>query len=149
MIIRRSLPADASKIAELEATVFSDPWSREDITSAITCSGSMCYTALGEDGELYAYLIGRTILPEGEIYRVATLPKKRRRGIAYRLLSYAIKTEMGRGLETLFLEVRSENLAARRLYASLSFSEIGIRKNYYKNPPDDAIVMLKSSGRED
>ena len=105
----------------------------------------MCYTALGDDGRLYAYVLGRTIAPEGEIYRVATTPEQRGRGIAFRLMTYAIKTEKGNGLENLFLEVRSKNLPAMKLYRALSFIEIGVRKNYYKDPPDDAILMMRSS----
>ena len=58
---------------------------------------------------------------------------------------YAIKTEKGKGLETLFLEVRSKNLPAMKLYSALSFKQISIRKNYYKDPPDDAIIMMRSS----
>ncbi len=145
MIIRRSSPADAAKIAELEREIFPDPWSEKDIAAAISVSGAMCYSALGDDGELYAYVLGRTIAPEGEIYRVATLPERRGRGIAFRLMTYAIKTEKGSGLENLFLEVRSKNLPARKLYDALFFKEIGIRKNYYKDPPDDAIIMMRSS----
>ena len=77
-----------------------------------------------------------------EIYRIAVLPDYRRRGVAYRLLSYALKTERGRGLECVFLEVREGNLAARGLYRSYGFSEYGKRKNYYKNPTEDAVVMV-------
>ncbi len=145
MIIRRSVPADAAAIAELESEIFSDPWSERDIASAISVSGAMCYSALGDNGELFAYVLGRTIAPEGEIYRVATAKKMRGRGIAYRLMTYAIKTEKGHGLENLFLEVRSENLPAKKLYSALSFKEIGRRKNYYKDPPDDAVLMMRSS----
>ena len=83
--------------------------------------------------------------PEGEISRIATVPEKRGRGIAYRLLDYAVKCERGHGLETLFLEVRSQNAPACALYRSYGFREMGIRKNYYKNPTDDAVIMLKQS----
>ena len=145
MIIRRSLPSDARAIAELEKEIFSDPWSEKDIAAAISVSGAMCYTALGDDGVLYAYVLGRRIAPEGEIYRVATAPERRGRGIAFRLMTYAVKTEKGHGLENLFLEVRSRNLAALKLYSALSFKQIGLRKNYYKDPPDDAILMMLSS----
>ena len=145
MIIRRSVPADAAKIAALEKLVFPDPWSETDIAALISVSGDMFYSALSEDGELYAYLLGRTIAPEGEIYRVATSPERRQRGIAFRLMTFAIKTEKGSGLENLFLEVRSQNLAAIKLYAALSFKQIGRRKNYYKNPTDDAILMMCSN----
>ena len=141
MEIRRSLPADAKEIAAAEAAIFSDPWSERDITDAISQTGSMCYTAIS-GGTVVAYIIGRQISPEGEIYRIATLPSHRRRGIAYRLLDYAVKCERGRGLESLFLEVRELNIPARNLYKSYGFREIGLRKNYYKNPSDNAIVML-------
>ena len=145
MIIRRSLPSDARAIAELEKEIFSDPWSEKDIAAAISVSGAMCYTALGDDGVLYAYVLGRIIAPEGEIYRVATAPERRGRGIAFRLMTYAVKTEKGHGLVNLFLEVRSRNLAALKLYSALSFKQIGLRKNYYMDPPDDAILMMLSS----
>lgn len=141
MEIRRSLPKDASQIAKAELDIFTDPWSEEDIVSVISTEGSMCYTALS-DGDVISYVIGRQISPEGEIYRIATLPSHRRRGLAYRLLDYAVKCERGRGLESLFLEVREKNTAARALYSSYGFREIGIRKNYYKNPTDNAIIML-------
>jgi len=143
MEIRRSMPKDSAEISRAEAEIFPDPWSEEDITSLISTEGGMCYTALS-DGVVIGYLIGRQITPEGEIYRLATLPDYRRRGVAYRLLDYAVKTERGRGLETLFLEVREQNLPARKLYKSYGFREISIRKNYYKNPSDNAIIMLHS-----
>ena len=144
MEIRRSVPADAKEIARLEEEIFSDPWTEASIISTISTEGSMCYSALS-DGELCAYIIARQIPPEGEIYRIATHPDKRRRGIAVRLLSYAIKTERGRGLESLFLEVRERNTPARRLYTECGFVEVGLRKNYYKNPDDNAVIMLLSS----
>ena len=138
MEIRRSIPADAKEIAIAESEIFPDPWSERDITDAISQSGSMCYTAIS-DGSVVAYVIGRQIAPEGEIYRIATLPSHRRRGIAYRLLDYTVKCERGRGLESLFLEVREKNIPARNLYKSYGFREIGLRKNYYKNPTDNAL----------
>jgi len=143
MEIRRALPKDSSEIATAEEEIFPDPWSEKDITSLISTEGSMCYTALS-DGKVIGYLIGRQISPEGEIYRLATLQKYRRRGVAYRLLDYTVKCERGRGLENLFLEVRERNLPARRLYSSYGFREIGVRKSYYKNPDDNAIIMLHS-----
>ena len=144
MDIRRSIPADAKEIASAEELIFPDPWSERDITSTISTEGSMCYTALS-DGKVIAYIIGRQIAPEGEIYRLATLPSYRRRGIAYRLLDYAVKCERGRGLEALFLEVREQNHAARNLYRAYGFREVGIRRAYYQNPDDNAIIMLHSN----
>ncbi len=144
MEIRKAAVADAAEIATLEALIFPDPWCKEDIISTISTEGSMCYTAL-DGGHVAAYIIARQIPPEGEIYRIATSPEKRRHGIAYRLLDYAVKTERGKGLESLFLEVRESNLPAQSLYRAYGFKEIGIRKNYYKNPSESAIIMLYSN----
>jgi ribosomal-protein-alanine N-acetyltransferase len=127
----------------MEANIFGDPWSKKDIFSYICSDTGMCFTAL--DGEEpIAYVIGRKIPPEGEIYRIAVREDKRQRGIGYRLLSYALKTELGSGVETVFLEVRSKNDAARALYRAYGFKELGERKNYYKDPPDDAVVMVRA-----
>lgn len=144
MEFRRSIPADATGIAALEDEIFSDAWSYRDVQDLICTEGGMCFTAVEESGEVVAYVIGRLIPPEGEIYRVAVAPKKRQRGIGYRLLDYAVKTSKGKGLERLFLEVRSKNIPAIKLYTAYGFKEIGVRKNYYKDPQDDAIVMLRA-----
>lgn len=144
MDFRRSTPFDAPKIAALEDRVFPDPWSERDIQDLICTEGGMCFSAV-EGERLVAYVIGRLIAPEGEIYRVAVDPEYRQRGIGYRLLDYTVKTSRGKGLETVFLEVRSKNTAARRLYLAYGFEEVSVRRNYYKNPTDDAIIMLKAS----
>ena len=144
MDIRRAIPDDATAIAEMEQNIFADPWGRKDIFSYICSDTGMCYTAI-IDGEVVGYIIGRKIAPEGEIYRIAVREDKRQRGIGYRLLSYALKTELGHGVETVFLEVREKNLPARALYKAYGFKEISIRKNYYQNPADNAVVMIKDS----
>ena len=142
MEIRRATPQDGADIEAAERLIFSDPWTARDINDTICTEGAMCFVARSDGGELLAYVIGRIIAPEGEIHRIATLPPHRGRGIAYRLLDYSVKTERGHGLESLFLEVRSQNLAAIGLYRSYGFKRIGLRKNYYKDPADDAIIML-------
>jgi ribosomal-protein-alanine N-acetyltransferase len=144
MDFRRSIPKDATGIARLEEEIFSDAWSYRDVQDLICTEGGMCFTAV-EGDEVIAYVIGRLIAPEGEIYRVAVAPHKRQRGIGYRLLDYAVKTSRGQGLERLFLEVRSRNVPAINLYKAYGFKEIGTRKNYYKDPQDDAIVMLRAN----
>ena len=143
MEIRRAHPDDATAIAEMELNIFGDPWSKKDIFSYICSDTGMCFTALDESG-VVAYIIGRKIPPEGEIYRIAVRPDKRQRGIGYRLLSYALKTELGSGVETVFLEVRESNAPARALYKAYGFKEISIRKNYYQNPTENAVIMINN-----
>ncbi len=147
MDFRRSVPRDATGIAELEAAIFPDPWDYRSIVDLISTEGAMCFTAC-EGTKVIAYIVGRLIPPEGELYRIAVAPEYRRRGIAYRLLDYSVKTSRGRGLESLFLEVRSQNYPAIKLYRAYGFVEVGRRKNYYRNPDDDAIIMLKASPRD-
>ena len=147
MEIRRTVPDDVPMIAALEAEIFPDAWSERDIFSYVCMTGSMCYTALS-DGKVIAYIIGRLIAPEGEIYRIATREDFRRRGIAYRLLDFAAKTERGKGLEVLFLEVRAGNIPARNLYRSYGFREMGERKKYYKDPVEDAVIMVKANSQD-
>ena len=144
MDFRRSTPHDAVGIARLEEEIFPDPWSWRSVSDLITTEGAMCFTA-SDNGRVVAYVIGRIIPPEGEIYRVAVAPEYRRRGVAYRLLDYAMKTSRGDGLETAFLEVRSMNTAAINLYSAYGFKDIGRRKGYYHNPTDDAIIMLRAN----
>lgn len=144
MILRRATADDAAAIAEAEERIFPDAWSYSDVMGTIVASGALCFVVRGDEGDLLAYVLGRSVAPEGEIYRLATLPEYRRRNIAYRLLDYAVKTERGGGLETFFLEVRAQNLPARRLYASYGFKELGRRKNYYRAPTDDAVLMMKT-----
>lgn len=145
MEFRRSRPDDAPGIRALELEYFADAWGERDIFSAICTDGAMCYSAVDEDGQIVAYVLGRLIAPEAEIYRVAVRMDKRRRGIGYRLLDYAVKSERGHGLESVFLEVRASNVPARNLYHSYGFSEIGERKNYYREPTENAIVMFKGN----
>ena len=142
MDFRRSRPEDARGIEEMETAVFPDPWSYRDVVDLISTEGAMCFSAV-DNGRVVAYVLGRIIPPEGEIYRVAVRPEYRRRGIAYRLLDFAMKTSRGAGLECAFLEVRSQNTAAISLYTAYGFTEVGRRRDYYKDPKDDAIVMLR------
>ena len=141
MEIRRMLPSDVKQVATIEAEVFPDAYSERAIFEVLTSETAMCFTALS-DGVPVAYLIGRLIAPEGEIYRIATAPEKRRRGIGYRLLDYSVKTARGDGLEALFLEVRASNAPAISLYEAYGFRRCGVRRGYYSEPKEDAVLML-------
>jgi ribosomal-protein-alanine N-acetyltransferase len=144
MDFRRSVPDDATAMAEIEALVFPDPWSKRDFSDLICSESGMCFSAV-DNGRVIAYVAGRLIAPEGEIYRVAVRPEYQKRGIGYRLLDYAVKSSRGRGLEVIFLEVRSRNSAAISLYSAYGFEVASIRQGYYKNPSDDALIMIKAS----
>jgi ribosomal-protein-alanine N-acetyltransferase len=91
-----------------------------------------------EAGRVVAFLVARSVYPgEWEILNLATDSLHRRKGLARRLLLDLITS----GVTTIFLEVRESNYVAQKLYKSLSFIEVNIRKNYYGEPPESAIVL--------
>jgi ribosomal-protein-alanine acetyltransferase len=92
-----------------------------------------------EGGSLAGFLVWRHTTPdEIEILNLAVVPAFRRRGIAKALLDGLPKAEV-------FLEVRESNLAARGLYKAAGFHEVGLRRRYYQNPPEGAVVMRMQS----
>ena len=139
---------DISEILQIEKKVFTDAWSERDIKSAVESPNSICYKAK-VDGVICAYVLGNKILPEGEIYRIATALEYRNMGIGRALLSHLIENEKSRGLSDLFLEFRESNEAAEKLYTGCGFNKISIRKNYYKKPTENAVNMHLSVGGRD
>lgn len=148
MELRRMINADVSAVAKIEAESFSDPYSERSISDILCTEGAMCFSAIS-DGRVVAYFLGRLIAPEGELYRIATDTNYRKRGIAYRLLDYAVKSSRSHGLEALFLEVRESNFPAISLYRQYGFRTISKRRNYYKNPTEDAVIMLHGRVTDD
>lgn len=125
---------DLEKVALAEKEIFSDPWSIPSLTGQIDSPFDQSLVAFW-DGIFCGYLIATDLAGEGEVLRIATLPDHRKKGIGKKMLSHFSKPR-----ERVFLEVRSRNLPARSLYESLGFSVLGTRKNYYKDPADDAVL---------
>jgi len=125
-------------LADAETRIFSDAWSEAALTSHLSLSTSRALLAIGEGGEVLGYLLGSVIAPEGEVYRIATLPEHRRRGVGNALLSAFLKET-----DECFLEVRASNVSARGLYEAHGFSLIATRKGYYKNPTEDALIYKR------
>ena len=78
---------------------------------------------------------------EGEILNLAVVPAGRRRGLGHALVHRILETLASRGARAIYLEVRESNAPARRLYAAHGFREVGRRKQYYRRPIEDAIVL--------
>ncbi len=131
-----------AELAEIERACFSDPWSQEALGSHLE---SACGVTLicREDGITAGYLAGILLPPESELYRVAVLPAYRRRGIGDALLLAFLDLAKGAGCETDLLEVRASNVAALSLYERTGYQRISIRKQYYRHPTEDAIILMK------
>ena len=133
-------PEDVQAIFEMEQSLFSPPYSLAAIEHELTAPGAV-FLAAKEEGRLAGYVLLRCLLDEAELHRIAVPPDCRGRGIARRLLCEGIEECQRRGAETVWLEVREGNAPARALYESFGFTKEGVRKNYYDNPQEDAVIM--------
>ncbi len=142
MEIRKMISQDAPGIAALEKLCFSDPWNEASIASELTNKLSAWFVAV-DDGKVVGYVGSQTVLDSTDMMNIAVAPDRRKQGIAQALIS-ALESELkSRGSRMLFLEVRRSNQAAISLYSKLGFFEVGVRKNYYRNPKEDALILRK------
>jgi ribosomal-protein-alanine N-acetyltransferase len=107
-------------------------------------STGFSYPLVAEDlGSVLGFIALRVIAGEAEILNLAVAPECRQRGVGRALLVAGLKCAQEAGAHKIFLEVRSSNVGARALYASLGFREDGRRSNYYRDPFEDALVLSK------
>ena len=142
MTIETMKECHVSQIAELEKLCFHDPWSEKSIASELSNKLSLWLVAL-EDHRVVGYVGSQTVLGETDMMNIAVHPAHRRQGIANRLILDLIQGLTERGSHSLMLEVRISNEPAISVYHSLGFIEVGIRKNYYRNPKEDALILRK------
>ena len=129
-------------IAELEKLCFSDPWSENSVASELHNPLSLWLVAL-EGETLVGYVGSQTVMGETDMMNVAVHPDHRRQGIALALIRALIEALQARESHSLTLEVRVSNVPAIGLYESLGFQEAGRRRNYYRNPKEDALILRK------
>ncbi|ADL41733.1 ribosomal-protein-alanine acetyltransferase [Caldicellulosiruptor obsidiansis OB47] len=139
-VIRRMTEKDIDMVHEIEILSFSVPWSKESFIDEVKNENAIYYV-YEEDSKVWGFAGMHHIVDEGHITNIAVHPQKRGQGIGRLLLSALISYAKENGLVGLTLEVRSKNYVAISLYKSLGFVQEGIRKNYYSDPPDDAIIM--------
>ncbi len=143
--------AVAEALAGLHATCFAhspqQTWSDSTISTLLTTPGTFGLIALGADGAAIGFIIGRAIADEGEVLTVCVSPADRRQGIATTLM-VKLK-ELLAPRQRIFLEVAITNRAARDLYQSLGFKEVGRRPAYYwrGGKTVDALVLESEPGR--
>ena len=134
--------AHVSQVAQLEKLCFSAPWSENSISSELTNPLSCWLVAL--DGDRVAGYVGsQTVLDESDMMNIAVDPQYRRQGIAQALVEELVKCLARKGSRCLTLEVRTSNAGAIALYEKLGFVQVGLRKNYYRNPREDAMILRK------
>jgi [ribosomal protein S18]-alanine N-acetyltransferase len=138
--LRTLRPGDLDAVMEIEAAAFSTPWRRETFRSLLARGDTDMIAAVEED-RLVGYAVCWTVVDQSELGNVAVAPGTRGRGIGRRLVDATVERVRRRGARECFLEVRTSNEHARRLYEAMGFEVIGRRRAYYRQPIEDALVM--------
>ena len=140
-IIRSMRAEDATKVASLEAEIFSQPWSENAFLDSLRLPDTIFLVA-EESGVIQGYIGMYLAVDEGEITNVAVDPACRRRGIGEGLLTEMKKRATDHKIARIVLEVRVSNEGAIRLYEKQGFSSVGIRRGFYEFPREDARIMV-------
>jgi ribosomal-protein-alanine N-acetyltransferase len=149
VMIRKMTLEDVEHVIAIDRMSFSLPWPERSFRFELTDNpASRCWVA-EVDGKLVGMIVAWLIVDEVHVATIATHPDFRRQGIAKKLLSYALQHLSIEGAQSSFLEVRASNLAAQEMYRKFGYEESGVRRRYYKDNDEDAILMtLESLGVE-
>ena len=140
--ITRMTAADVADVAALEAVCFSDPWSEASVASELDNPLSLWLVARDAAG-LLGYAGSQSVPDESDMMNLAVRPDARRQGVAQALLQALEAALRENGIHSLTLEVRAGNAPAIRLYTQAGFRQVGLRKNYYFHPKEDALILKK------
>ena len=140
--IRPMTLEDLEYVTAIEAAVFSMPWSKEGFAAALVMPGAKYLVAADKEERILAYCGYYGAFDEAEITNVAVEPEARRNGYATLMLLELLKQAKQDGIKKVYLEVRYSNVGAIALYERLGFKRLGLRRDFYERPKEDAIVML-------
>jgi [ribosomal protein S18]-alanine N-acetyltransferase len=144
VIERVSDPADLDAVARLEAATFTNPWTREMLDSELRQSDvARVYVVRLPGYRVAAFCACWLVYDELHINTIAVDASLRRQGLATALMRHLIADAATSGARRTFLEVRRSNVAAQQLYESLGFSVASVRRNYYTQPEEDALVLSR------
>jgi len=139
--IRPAKLTDVSAVQAIEQEVFADPWSTQDFRDCVASDALFLVAEGAGTSTIAGYVVALDAVDEGEILNLAVAPSGRRSGLGRALVQQMLEVLAGRGVQQVFLEVRESNAPARALYTAQGFKEVGRRKQYYRRPVEDAIVL--------
>ena len=142
MIITNMSEQHVAQVAALEKLCFSDPWSEKSVAGELSNELALWLVA-DDNGSGLGYIGSQTVMGESDMMNVAVHPDSRKQGIATGLIVGLVEELRRRGSHSLTLEVRASNDSAISLYRKLDFQEVGRRRNYYRNPREDALILRK------
>lgn len=131
---------DLEQVCKIESEIFSRPWTQNDFATSLTKEENI-YLVVEKEEKIVGYCGMWGIVGEGQINNVAMHKAYRREGIAYEMLQQFLQEGKKKQLTSFTLEVRESNQAALALYKKLGFQAVGIRKDFYEAPRENAIIM--------
>lgn len=140
IVIAKMQDKDIPEVANIEARVFSMPWSEQGFADALK-QDTIFVTAKQEE-QVVGYCGMYCSFEEGEITNVAVLPEAQKHGIGKKIISGLLRIAQEKNISRIVLEVRVSNLPAIRLYEGFGFQKAGIRKGFYERPREDAAIMI-------
>jgi len=140
-VLSEAGPEDAAAFAALHGAAFHRGWSADEIETLLIDRAVIAHRAMADDN-LAGFILSRLAGDEAEILSVAVAESARGRGLAGKLLDLHMRRLAGLGVQSLFLEVGADNVAARRLYASAGFAEVGQREGYYQGSAESGSTAL-------
>lgn len=141
LIIRKMDIIDIDGVIEVETLSFAEPWPKEIFYQEIKNNDFAYYFVAQLDNQIIGYAGLWSVIDDAQITNIAILPEYRGKKIGEKLFEYTCQQAMRIGVKRLSLEVRVSNIRAQNLYRKFGFVPGGIRKNYYTDNQEDAIVM--------
>ena len=142
MTIRRMAEKDLERVSAIEQEIFSDPWSFNAFMTDV--KNDMAWPLVVEfEGSIIGYTNLYMVASEIQIGNLAVTPGFRQRGVAKKIMSEILKIAGDHRCNSISLEVRDSNKPAQVLYESFGFKCSGRRSNYYANPRESAVLMVK------
>lgn len=142
MVIREMRPSDLDSVLDLEVEIFPSPWTDDMFVHELNKGASALYLVAERGARLLGYIGAQLFGNEVHITNMAVDPELRRQGLGSALLINLVRRGAAQGARWLTLEVREANHEARTFYRLFSFDEVGIRRGYYADSGEDAIIMV-------
>ena len=135
--------SDIPEIAAIEKECIPNGWSEKGFSDWLQNKNTVIFKAV-QSGEIIGFANGSWVLDEAELLNIAVMEKSRRNGIAQMLFDTLENYLREQDAEKIFLEVREKNQSAINFYEKNGFEKNGLRKNYYSNPQDNGVLMMKN-----
>ncbi|EOS38565.1 tRNA (adenosine(37)-N6)-threonylcarbamoyltransferase complex dimerization subunit type 1 TsaB [Lachnospiraceae bacterium] len=142
LVIRELKAEDAAAAAEIEYQSFPDPWSQNGILDTVSNPSTVCLLA-EKAGKAVGYLFAYKAGDEAEIARIAVAGEQKRQGVGKSLMRTLEEIGKKKQIRRLLLDVRESNREARAFYEKMAFQEDGVRRGFYQDPPEDAVLMSR------